>query len=930
MENRRCLFLILLTVAVLVASSLSVCLAEEGEEVLCLSKDEVLVDGEVVFNDPELQATLESDTDYSSAESATAWLAGLQTLSLTNKDHPVTDLSVLQLCGKLETVVIASDRLNSLEPLTKCAKLSSVTLQECNTVDLEPLTRCKALKSLTILGGTDWDITPVSSMKKLTALSFTDLDGLNLAEACRAPLLASIALDGCTTNYDELPSTKNLKTLSLTGIDLYDTLSLLAATVKTLNSLTIEDSDTDDDLGNAIGACTRLKELTLRNLGDIMGFPQASNKALQTLTVEGAVMDGFSNLVVSASKALVTVSITDCSMGSDVCGSLTACHKLKTLILQNVTGLEFPFEGSRLALASLTVGQADLTGMAPFLRGAVKTLTSITITESTVNDEFCAAVGSCTKLKEMTFRDVAGLSFPEGSVNKTLTVLTLDSCDLTGAAPLIAGAAKALTALTIRDSTADDTVGGAIGGCAKLGELTLQNVMGLRFPDGCANKALATLTVEGSDMEGYSPLFDGASAKLASVSITDCYLGDDTCGSLGACGKLTELNLQNATGLLFTSESANQSLVTLTIGQTNLAGAAPLIRGAAGTLKSLTLSDSSANDTVGGAIGTCGKLEELTILNVVNLPFPDGCENQSLATLTVTGTDMSGFAPLVGGASTSLVTVNITDSTLNSDVCNTLGVCSDLAEFKVQNVAGVDFSLVFHAKSLTTLDLSQLDGSYDLSEMYNLRNLTTLRMSEVRGASFEGVGAMPKLSVLSLYAVDTQDMSFIAKQTKLVEFSVGACRPENFQHILNSMQDKVSWRTASFWGMEINDLQALYGAIQLESLTLGDSNVTDVTPLTEMPWIRTIELYWNPIEDYNPLKELKKAETIVLGSNLDDAIVENLRLALPQAKISEQDAPQDPLYDAGQLFQTGEVARRADRQDGTAQANQWALDAMTD
>ena len=91
--------------------------------------------------------------------------------------------------------------------------------------------------------------------------------------------------------------------------------------------------------------------------------------------------------------------------------------------------------------------------------------------------------------------------------------------------------------------------------------------------------------------------------------------------------------------------------------------------------------------------------------------------------------------------------------------------------------------------------------------------------------------------------------------------------------------------------------------------------------------LKRIELYWNPIEDYNPLKDLT-VETIVLGSNLDDAIAATLQQAIPQVTVLVQDAPLDPLYDAGQYFHEGEIEERADRKDSTAQANQWALEAM--
>jgi len=92
---------------------------------------------------------------------------------------------------------------------------------------------------------------------------------------------------------------------------------------------------------------------------------------------------------------------------------------------------------------------------------------------------------------------------------------------MAGYAPLINGAAKIITSITLTDCTVDADVGSAIGACGLLKELGITNVEGLNFPEGCKYKALRTLSISGSDMEGYAPLILGTAKILSSLSIAD-------------------------------------------------------------------------------------------------------------------------------------------------------------------------------------------------------------------------------------------------------------------------------------------------------------------------------------------------------------------------------------------------------------------------
>ena len=775
MKSRIFRFLIALLAVLFVSLLFATGCAEESTQEVSLSQDGVPVNGEAVI-----------------------------------EKVPVSDLTMLQIYGELQSITITSNQLESLEPLTQYGELEAVILDHCNTVDLEPLSRCAALQSLTIIGGDGWNLSPVSSIQTLTSLSLLDLDDY-------------------TMNFFDSSAGSKLDALSLRGMDLTNDAALFSWSAATLKSLTLADCMVSEQLCTVIGGCEEVTELTISNVSGISFLP-VNRSSLTTLIVDQFTgMNGLANLINAAQMTLTTMEITNSTMGIHFNGSLTTMQNLTDLTLQNVTELSFPFQSTLPSLTTLVIGQTDLTNAAPLFRAAAGALTSLSLTECTVNEELCTAIGGCEKLTELMANNVEGVSFPDGSVGNsslttlivengpvfgfgnlingaqmTLTTIRFTNCttgmnfngsmlwlaklkeltlqnvtgleypfvgstpalsniileqtDLSNAAPLLQSAAGALTSLTITDCTANSEFGGAIGACGKLKELIIDNAEGLAFPDGCANKVLATLIVDQTNMAGFSPLVVGASPALASVKITECSLGQDVCGSLTVCKKLSELTLCNVTGMMFPFEGSTPLLAAITLEQMDMTGGAPWIQAAAKALKTLTITDSYLGEEFCAAMGSCAKLATLTLDNVTGLEIPDGYANKLLTTLRISRADQSGsIAQLVANVAKTLASCTITESIVDEAVCTALGACGKLKELHIAGVEGLRFPEECANKLLAALRVenSDLSGCAPLiAGASKILATVSISGSIVDEAFCAALGTCAKLKELKLVSVE--------------------------------------------------------------------------------------------------------------------------------------------------------------------------------
>ena len=335
-----------------------------------LPKDQILVDGNVVYNDAAVQKVLENNPRYSRYPMPADFLSACKQLDLSSADEPVYDISVLQLCTNLETLVMDCSKLKSLAPLTWCTKLKSVTLYNVNTLSLEPLTQATNLTQLR-LEGIVHDLRYVESMPKLDTFIGIGLGDVDLAPVAAAPKLSTFSLDDNNSECDISPiaNARRLKVLGVANVKPDEFAAVVRAIRKTLQKAYIYDMAMSPALCEAIGACGKLTALELVNVTNVH-FPSL----FQAPTVSSLVMrkleDGLDFSALSNLRSLTDVTISDVrdarfsnlgtmpklknltmeAMDVDSMSFIANIPNLENMSLVNIKGAQF---GENTALAKL-------------------------------------------------------------------------------------------------------------------------------------------------------------------------------------------------------------------------------------------------------------------------------------------------------------------------------------------------------------------------------------------------------------------------------------------------------------------------------------------------------------------------------------------------------------------------------------------------
>lgn len=316
--------------------------------------NEVVINGEVIFNDSVLQKVLESNPLFARYASAKDYLSQISSLDLSGSDTIITDISALQLCSNLEEISLNCVALKNLDPISKCGKLKKIILEDVGSLTLEPLTRIKSLNMLTIEGAIS-DLTPVASMKQLTTFYGIGLEGTNLSPLASTPKLTTFLLDdsGSTTKCDISPISQahNLSTLGASCADVQQFAAVIQAHTKTLKYLLVSNMAVSSNLNNAIGACSKLTDLHLENLANVDLAAVCKATSIAALVIQG-LEDGCDFSALSSLKKLNSLAITNVK-GASFKG-IEFMPKLMTLSISNVEADDLSFIGRAPSLERAT------------------------------------------------------------------------------------------------------------------------------------------------------------------------------------------------------------------------------------------------------------------------------------------------------------------------------------------------------------------------------------------------------------------------------------------------------------------------------------------------------------------------------------------------------------------------------------------------
>ena len=191
--------------------------------------------------------------------------------------------------------------------------------------------------------------------------------------------------------------------------------------------------------------------------------------------------------------------------------------------------------------------------------------------------------------------------------------------------------------------------------------------------------------------------------------------------------------------------------------------------------------------------------------------------------------------------------------------------------------------LVSDALTVTQLELS-MDGSdwsnpriHNLDALKYFTNLTQLTIGwSVQNAAFwdrdvdiSALSGMTKMEALAILCINVSDVSALAGMTQLKSLVIMGTN-------------------------RLTDLTPLSKLSQLESLEIKSNAVDDLTPLEGLTNLQYLDLSGNFIQDVSPLAGLSKLTTLYLGSNpiKDYTMLAGIRPSLSGCDFEPDSAPQ--------------------------------------
>lgn len=194
-------------------------------------------------------------------------------------------------------------------------------------------------------------------------------------------------------------------------------------------------------------------------------------------------------------------------------------------------------------------------------------------------------------------------------------------------------------------------------------------------------------------------------------------------------------------------------------------------------------------------------------------------------------------------------------------------------------------------------NLSKLESLYfsssqkvDYTPLGQLTNLKELRIPYVELEDYSFLNSLTNLEVLYLGSYPLKDLSIFSHLINLVELilpyhessDLDALKPlENLEYLflghyypIDNIQSIANFDKLKVLGLVLtdgNDLSLLQGLTLLEEIFIGNSHISDLSPLAALIELKVLYLYFNEITDITPLTNLTNLEYLDLrGNNISD------------------------------------------------------------
>ena len=199
---------------------------------------------------------------------------------------------------------------------------------------------------------------------------------------------------------------------------------------------------------------------------------------------------------------------------------------------------------------------------------------------------------------------------------------------------------------------------------------------------------------------------------------------------------------------------------------------------------------------------------------------------------------------------------------------------------------------------LDELDLSD-NQITDLSPLAELTELRSLKLDGNPLTQLDPLHALQQLKSLSLCGIALDADELRALRTALPDCAIHSdtARSEATDISLGGVTFRSDVAELDLQGLGVHDIRALTACRQLRFLKLNDNQISDLTPLMNLPALETLELRNNLITDLRPLMGLSKLRAVdAAGNRITDTAAVGAMAGLRSLDLSD-----NPLTDLSGL-----------------------------
>lgn len=200
---------------------------------------------------------------------------------------------------------------------------------------------------------------------------------------------------------------------------------------------------------------------------------------------------------------------------------------------------------------------------------------------------------------------------------------------------------------------------------------------------------------------------------------------------------------------------------------------------------------------------------------------------------------------------------------------DTVADLADLSHFTglttltIQNVSGLDFSVLSQLTALQTLDLSGCTistGSLDA-----IAGLTGLRVLRLNNCALTDINALSQLTALTELQLANNSLSEIGVMSLMLDLETVTLTNNPITSIAG-LSACTKLKSLDISGCSVTSIASLSGKTALETLLAGNNQIADLSPLEGCTALAVLEAPYNLVSDISVLAQLP-ALTRFVGNN---------------------------------------------------------------